>query len=97
MSLRRLSRRQQKACRILGWLSIGIFALLLLAWLQNGDPDCYLSTALALQLRMCSDELLEAAPATSPILLPLALLALGIGLVLLKPGRASAGRQQDER
>ena len=30
--------------------------LFLLAWIQNRDPDCYLTTGVFLQLRLCGPE-----------------------------------------
>lgn len=96
MSLRQFPRCQERILKILGWLSITVFALLLLAWLQNSDPDYLLSTGVSLQLRMCSDELSGSPPGRSPILLPLSLLALGAGVGLLKLGGASEGKPKDD-
>lgn len=41
------------------WLGIAlqsIAALWLLGWLQGNDPDCFLSTGIFMQLRMCEME-----------------------------------------
>lgn len=94
MSFPPLLRYRNKAFKILGWLSITIFALLLLAWLQNNDPDCYLSTGVSLQLRMCNDEVVDFAPVVSSLLL-LSLLALGVGILLLKLGRSTVNKAEN--
>jgi len=73
--------------RAAGWFAIMLFVLTFLAWLQNADPDCYLSTGVSLQIRMCNDQMTGATSPKSFMGFLAPLLALCAGILLLRSGR----------
>ncbi|HZX30915.1 MAG TPA: hypothetical protein VFF03_06165 [Rhodocyclaceae bacterium] len=88
-------RIKTKALQLLGWALIISSALVILGWLQERDPDCYLEPGVFAQIRLCNDDIVDPPKEPSPWHLAGALVAMALGIASIR--RSKASREEDSQ